>query len=71
MSISSTGLGDEKRLGVPPKTACEMIGCGLTTLYGLLANEELESYQIGRARRITTESIRSFVRRQLERAKAA
>jgi len=48
-----------------------MIGCGLTTLYGLLANEELESYQIGRARRITTESIRSFVRRQLERAKAA
>jgi excisionase family DNA binding protein len=47
-----------------------MIGCGITTLYELLAIKELESYQIGRARRITTESIRSYVRRQIQRAKA-
>jgi excisionase family DNA binding protein len=71
MSIHSTGLGDEERLGVSPKTACVMMACGITTLYALLAAKQLESYQIGRARRITTESIRSYVKRQIERAKAA
>ena len=72
MSIHSTGLGDsEGRLGVSPKIACEMIGCGITTLYALIAAKRLETYKIGRARRITTSSIRSLVRDEIERLKAA
>jgi excisionase family DNA binding protein len=72
MSIHSTGLGDDEgRLGVSPKTACEMIGCGITTLYALLADKRLESYRIGRARRITTASIRALVTHEIERSKAA
>jgi excisionase family DNA binding protein len=72
MSIYSTGIGDdEERLGVPPKTACEMIGCGITTLYALIAAKRLETYKIGRARRVTTASIRSLVRDEIERSKAA
>jgi excisionase family DNA binding protein len=72
MSIHSTGVGDDEgRLGVSPKIACEMIGCGITTLYQLLADKKLESYRLGRARRITTESIRSLVRHEIERSKAA
>jgi excisionase family DNA binding protein len=72
MSIHSTGLGDDEgRLGVSPKIACEMIGCGITTLYALLADKRLESYRIGRARRITTASIRALVTHEIERSKAA
>jgi excisionase family DNA binding protein len=72
MSIHSTDLdNDERRLGVSPKIACEMIGCGITTLYALLADKRLESYRIGRARRITTESIRVLVTHEIERSKAA
>lgn len=58
-------------LGVTPDEAKKMIGCGTTTLYELLKTGDLKSYRIGgsgrgRGRRITTASIRAFVKRGVE-----
>lgn len=58
-------------LGVPPKAAKEVIGCGTTKLYELINSGELDSYFIGRSRRITTASIRAYVARQLDQREAA
>lgn len=61
----------EEPIGVPPKVAKKRIGCGNTKLYELLNSGELESYMIGRARRITTASIRDYVDRQISALEAA
>jgi excisionase family DNA binding protein len=50
---------------VPPRQACRLLSMGLTRLYELLNKGELESYRDGRSRRITTESIRGYVERQI------
>lgn len=52
-------------LGLPPEAARAVIGCGTTKLYELLNAGELESYFVGRSRRVTTASIRDYVARQL------
>jgi excisionase family DNA binding protein len=73
--MSSTGLsraerggviaGSEARLVVPPKVAWRMLGVSNSTGYVLLAAGELDSIKIGRARRITVESIHELVARRL------
>jgi hypothetical protein len=55
-------------LGVPPKEAFRTIGCGVTYGYQLLAAKELESYFLGRARRITVASIRAYVAKKVAEA---
>jgi excisionase family DNA binding protein len=52
-------------LVVPPRQACTMLCVGLTRLYELLHEGELESYRHGRSRRITTASIRAYIERQI------
>jgi excisionase family DNA binding protein len=52
-------------LAVPPRLACQLLSVGLTRLYELLNAGELDSFHIGRARRITTASIRAYIDRQL------
>ena len=54
-----------KPLAVPPRLACQLLSVGLTRLYELLNAGELDSFHIGRARRITTASIRAYIDRQL------
>jgi excisionase family DNA binding protein len=54
-----------KPLAVPPRQACELLSVGLTRLYELMNKGELESFHIGRARRITTASIHAFIERHL------
>jgi excisionase family DNA binding protein len=44
-----------------------MLGCSNSTGYELLAAGELESYTVGRARRVTVESIHAYVARRLAR----
>src|SRR5690348_8110811 len=39
-------------LAVPPKRACLLLSIGMTRLYELLSSGELDSFHIGRARRI-------------------
>jgi excisionase family DNA binding protein len=56
---------DLRPLAVPPRLACQLLSVGLTRLYQLLNAGELDSFHIGRARRITTASIRGFVARQI------
>ena len=67
-SVSPVPEGTEP-LGVPPKVGFRMIGCGVTFGYQLLSNGELESYNLGRARRITVASIKAYVARRLAEAK--
>jgi excisionase family DNA binding protein len=61
-------IAQMQTIGLPPKVAKEVIGCGTTNLYELLNAGELDSYFIGRSRRITTESLRAFVARQTQEA---
>ena len=51
---------------VPPKTAGQMLGYGLTRVYALMRSGELASFLDGGARRITTASITAYVARKLE-----
>ena len=46
--------------------AAESLGVGRTKLYQLIASGELDTVSIGRARRITVESVEAFVLRLQE-----
>ncbi|MCZ6612926.1 MAG: helix-turn-helix domain-containing protein [Planctomycetota bacterium] len=47
--------------GLSPRAAAADIGVSISTIYVLLADGRLESYRIGRARRITRRSINALV----------
>jgi hypothetical protein len=71
MSIFSTGHSkDSEPLVVKPKVAWKMLACGNTRGYELLATGELDSFLDGRSRKITTESIRRYIARQLGKSTA-
>jgi excisionase family DNA binding protein len=57
-------------LVVRPQEACRILAIGLTRLYELLHEGELESYRHGRSRRITVASIRAYIDRQIEASAA-
>jgi excisionase family DNA binding protein len=65
VSPQSCGLSPYERLVVPPKTAWQLLGVSNSTGYALLAAGELKSIKLGRARRITVESIRDLIARRL------
>jgi excisionase family DNA binding protein len=67
-SICSTGLSDHEfgPLVVKPREACQLLRCGITRLYELLAAGELESFVDGRSRKITTKSVRSYIAKRLQ-----
>lgn len=58
-------------LAISPDDARLALRVGTTKLYELIAAGELETFKIGRATRITTNSIRAYVDRQLERQREA
>ncbi|MEY9360928.1 excisionase family DNA binding protein [Bradyrhizobium yuanmingense] len=62
----NTHNGTANALGVSPRKAAEILGCGRTRIYQLLKAGELLSYREGAARRILTSSIRDYVGRQIE-----
>jgi hypothetical protein len=47
-----------------------MLNCGNTRLYELLTAGELDSFLDGRSRKITVDSIRRYIARQLAQAEA-
>jgi hypothetical protein len=53
-------------LVVSPRRAAQMLDCGRTRLYELIANRELISFLDGRSRKITVASIRQYVQRRVE-----
>lgn len=65
MSDRRSGPVEVEPLVVKPKVAWQMLGCGNTRGYELLAAGELESYRDGRSRKITVASIKAYVARHL------
>src|SRR5262249_61125372 len=59
-------------LAVKPRVAWQMLQCSNTRGYELLNRGELQSFRDGGSRKITVESIKNYVARQLdaERARA-
>ena len=57
-----------KPIAIPPKDAFAAIGVGVTNGYELINAGELESFRVGRARRVTTASLEAYVARQLQQA---
>jgi excisionase family DNA binding protein len=68
MSIAATRLGHDQPIVVSPAKACQLLDCGMTRIYALLAAGELQSYLDGRSRKITVDSIHDFVERRLAAA---
>jgi len=60
---SSTNEGP---LVASPKQAMNLLQVGRATLYSLLDRGELESFRVGRSRRITIKSVNAYVERCLE-----
>ena len=58
-------------LAVKPNVAFTAVGVGNTKGWELIAKGDLETYNVGRARLVTTDSIKRFVERRLAEAKAA
>jgi excisionase family DNA binding protein len=52
-------------LVVKPREACRLLACGRTRLYQLIAAREIDSFSDGGSRKITTDSLRRYVQRQL------
>jgi len=72
MSICGTGRSkDSEALVVKPTRACQMLSCGRTHLYGLIAAGELDTFLDGGARKITVESIHRYIARRLATAGAS
>jgi excisionase family DNA binding protein len=53
-------------LVVSPRRAAQMLDCGRTRLYELIANRELISFLDGRSRKITVASIHQYIQRRLD-----
>jgi len=68
--MNMTGLGGDEPLVVSPKGAARLLSLGVTKIYELIAAQQLESYRDGAARKITVRSIKAYVERQLEHARA-
>jgi excisionase family DNA binding protein len=52
-------------LAVPPIQAAHMLGLGLSHTYKLMRTGQLQSYEEGRARRVTVASIHKLIERRL------
>ena len=51
---------------VSPRDAMRMLGCSHQTLYNLMAAGELESFLVGRSRKVVIASVHRLIARRLE-----
>jgi excisionase family DNA binding protein len=58
-------------LAVPPEAACQLLGIRPSKVYALMREGELDSFNIGSARRITMASINDYIERRLADARAS
>ena len=65
MSKRIIDLGEPGPLVVKPRVAWKMLSCSNTRGYELLAAGELQSFRDGRSRKITVQSIKRYIERQL------
>ncbi len=59
-------LAERVALGVPPATAERLLNVSHKSLYVMLNAGLLDSYKVGRARRVTLASIEDYIARQIE-----
>jgi ribosomal protein L19E len=71
MSIHSTGLGEDEPLVVSPRRTASMLDCGLTKVYQLINDDEVDSFKDGASRKIVVASIKAYIARQLERSRTS
>ena len=64
MSILSADR-DAEPLLVKPTDAGRLVGCGRTRIYELIKTGKIDSFNDGRSRKITVESIHRYIRRRL------
>ena len=69
MRNQSTPESSIRPIVVKPKAATRFGICGLTKVYALIADGQLESYRDGRSRLITVASIEAYVERKLAEAR--
>jgi len=50
---------------LPPKAAFAAIGIGVTKGYELINSGDLEAFKVGRATRVTTASVKTFIANRL------
>jgi excisionase family DNA binding protein len=60
----------ESQLLLTPNDAAIRLSIGRTAIYELIATGELESFKIGRSRRIPSAAVESYVERLREQARA-
>ena len=65
MNIYSTRLGHDEPIVVSPRRARQLLDCGNTRLYEMIAARDLDSYRDGKSRKIRMASIRAYVARRL------
>jgi hypothetical protein len=66
MSIHITGRSkDSEPLVVKSARACQLLSCGKTRLYQLIADKELDTFLDGGARKVVVASIHRYIERQL------
>jgi hypothetical protein len=56
---------DEDRIAVGTARACYMLDCGESHLRKLIVSGDLETFLDGSRRRVTVESIRRYIERQI------
>jgi excisionase family DNA binding protein len=56
------------RLLHSPEETAAMLGCGRSYVFELIARGEIESFKIGRLRKVPREAIDAYIRRQRELA---
>jgi hypothetical protein len=52
-------------LAVSPKKASALLDVGLTQLYQLLGSREIESFRVGKSRKVLVASLNAYVARQV------
>jgi excisionase family DNA binding protein len=60
-------MSAEKLLHSPEETG-EMLGCGRSYVFELIARGEIESFKIGRLRKVPREAIDAYIKRQRDHA---
>ena len=56
-------------IALPPRDAFAALGVGVTKGYELINSGELETFKIGRSTRVTADSVRAYVARQIDAAR--
>jgi excisionase family DNA binding protein len=65
MSGSHTDQDLRLPLAVKPRKACELLDCGNTRLYELIAQGELVSFKDGNSRKVVVGSIHEYISRRI------